>query len=119
MLFRSALAALARRLDVGGRTLVVGTEELMWLPTRLAALLPGDVVVQSTTRSPVLPADLPGYAVRSALLFPAPDEPGRASRLHGLPPEPYDDVVLVVDAPAWQPLAEALRPWGHVHVVQL
>ena len=114
-----ALHALAGRVDVGGRTLVVGTEELMWLPVRLAALLPGDVVVQSTTRSPVLPADLPGYAVRSALLFPAPDEPGRTSRLHGLPPEPYDDVVLVVDAPGWQPLSQALTPWGDVHVVAL
>ncbi|MCW2607617.1 MAG: hypothetical protein JWO60_2310, partial [Frankiales bacterium] len=117
----AALDLLAARLAprLGGRTLVVGTEELMWLPVRLAALLPGDVVVQSTTRSPVLPADLPGYAVRSALLFPSPDEPGRTSRLHGLPSTPYDDVVLVVDAPAWQPLADALTPWGDVHVVTL
>lgn len=118
-----ALAVLAGRLAprLGGRTLVVGTEELMWLPVRLAALLPGEVAVQSTTRSPVLPADLPGYAVRSALLAPAPDEPGRTTRLHGLPAEPYDDVVLVVDTPPGpaRPLAEALRPWGDVAVVTL
>jgi hypothetical protein len=116
-----ALGDLAARLAprLGGRTLVVGTEELMWLPVRLAALLPGEVVVQSTTRSPVLPADLPGYAVRSVLRAPAPDDPGRATRLHGLPAQPYDDVVLVVDTPAApaRPLAEALRPWGDVTVV--
>ena len=94
--------------------LVLGTEELMWLPLRLAAELPGNVVTHSTTRSPVLAADLPGYAVRRVLHFPAPDEPGRASRLHGLPDAPYADVVVVVDTPARDalPLAEALRPWA-------
>ena len=89
----------------------------------VAGSLPGEVVVQSTTRSPVLAADLPGYAVRRALLFPAPDEPGRTSRLHGLPDEPYADVVVVVDTPADAalPLAASLRPWASegVHVVSL
>ena len=122
----AALAGLADRLAPrlsGGPVLVLGTEELMWVPLRLAALLPGVVAYQSTTRSPVLPADLPGYAVRRALRFPAPDEPGRGSRLHGLPDEPYADVVVVVDTPATAalPLAEALRPWasGTVQVVAL
>ena len=73
---------------------------------------------QSTTRSPVLAADLPGYAVRRALRFPAPDEPARLSRLHGLPDEPYADVVVVTDTPAAAaaPLAEALRPWASATV---
>ncbi len=114
-------APVAARLS-GGPVLVLGTEELMWLPLRLAAALPGSVY-QSTTRSPVLAADLPGYAVRRVVHFPAPDEPGRGSRLHGLPDAPYADVVVVVDAPAAaaRPLAEALRPWatGSVLVVAL
>ena len=85
--------------------------------------------MQSTTRSPVLALDRAGYAVRRVLTAPAPDEPGRLTRLHNLldpaldAPEvaPYDDVVLVVDtvAEAARPLAEALRGWatGGVHVV--
>jgi len=106
----------------GGPLLVLGTEELMWLPLQLAeALAPAcsSVRYHSTTRSPVLAANLPGYAVRRALLFPAPDEPGRTSRLHGLPDEPYADVVVVVDAPhaAARPLAQALRPWASASVV--
>lgn len=115
----AAVPGLLPALD--GSVLVVGTEELMRVPVRLAALLGPDAVVCSTTRSPVLPADLPGYAVRRALLFPAPDEPGRTSRLHGLPDAPYRSVVVVVDAPGWAPLAEALRPWAQdaVHVVVL
>ena len=90
----------------------------MWAPLRLADLLPGEVAYQSTTRSPVLPADLPGDAVRRALRFPAPDEPARGSRLHGLPYEPYADVVVVVDTPAAgaAPVAEALRPWASASV---
>ena len=117
----AALAGLADRLAPrlsGGPVLVLGTEELMWAPLRLADLLPGEVAYQSTTRSPVLPADLPGYPVRRALRFPAPDEPARGSRLHGLPDEPYADVVVVVDtpAPAALPLAEALRPWASAGV---
>ncbi len=111
----AAVEALGVR--TSGRTLVVGTEELMRVPVRLAALLGAEVC--TTTRSPVLPADVDGYAVRRVLHFPAPDEPSRGSRLHGLPDTPYDDVVLVVDAPHWQPLAEALTPWGDVTVVEL
>ncbi len=115
--YEAPLAALAQRIAgrlSGGPVLVLGTEELMWLPLRLAGLLPGEVSYQSTTRSPVLPADLPGYAVRRALQFPAPDDPGRTSRLHGLPDSPYTDVVVVVDTPlqAGRPLADALTPWA-------
>jgi adenine/guanine phosphoribosyltransferase-like PRPP-binding protein len=117
------LAATAERLPLsGGPLLVLGTEELMWAPLRLAALLPGPVF-HSTTRSPVLPADLAGYAVHRALHFPAPDEPSRGSRLHGLPATAYADVVVVTDTPAAaaDPLAQALRPWAseRVHVVSL
>ena len=115
----AALTARVARHLSGGPVLVLGTEELMWLPLRLAADLPGQVVAHSTTRSPVLAADLPGYAVRRALTFPAPDEPGRTSRLHGLPDAPYADVVVVVDtpAPAAAPLADALRPWASGRVL--
>lgn len=123
--------------ELSGRVLVVGTEELMFLPTLLAAHLaeqPGlDVVTQSTTRSPVHAADQPGYAVRRTLEFAAPTEPGRPARLHNVvdPSAPvpdggawsdlrHDHVVVVVDASAEAsaPLAEALRPFADVvHVV--
>lgn len=122
----AALEQLAGRVSArlsGGPVLVLGTEELMWLPLRLADALPGPVAYHSTTRSPVLAADLPGYAVRRVLLFPAPDRPGRVSRLHGLLDAPYADVVVVVDTPVApaRPLAEALRPWAAeaVHLVVL
>ncbi|GAA0804560.1 phosphoribosyltransferase family protein [Spirilliplanes yamanashiensis] len=60
-----------------GDVLVLGAEELMYAPLRLAAALAGRVDTpvrfSSTTRSPVLPVDDPGYAVRTRLTFPAHD----------------------------------------------
>ncbi len=68
----------ARITELGGdRVLVVGTEELMYLPLRLAQHLAGDtgltVGFQSTTRSPVLAVDDPGYPIRRAISFADPE----------------------------------------------
>ncbi|HWU20525.1 MAG TPA: phosphoribosyltransferase domain-containing protein [Nocardioides sp.] len=123
---------------IGGSVLVVGVEELMYLPTLLAAALaerPGlEVRVQSTTRSPVHAADQPGYAVRRSLVFDAPNQPGRESRLHNLV-DPWlatagvpwaerrcDHVVVVTEAAAeaCSSLTEALRPYADiVHLLPL
>ncbi len=134
----AAAAALAPALAGSRGVLVLGTEELMYAPTVLAAALAArlagvPVTTQSTTRSPVHAADDPGYALRRSLSFPAPDEPSRVSRVHDLADPAAvptagrwsdlraDDVVVVVDAPAADaaPLAQALRPFAAraVHVV--
>ncbi len=71
------------------RVLVLGNEELMYAPLRLALALeeswatrpapgsgaPREVRFSTTTRSPVLAVDDPGYAIRSRLVFPAHDAP--------------------------------------------
>ncbi|WP_175084825.1 phosphoribosyltransferase [Candidatus Frankia nodulisporulans] len=85
-----------------GRTLVLGTEEFMYVPMRIARALArggaGDVRYQSTTRSPVHPLDADGCAIRSALTFPAPDDPRRVSHVYNVRPGRYDDIVVIVDA---------------------
>jgi hypothetical protein len=100
-------AAVAETAEGSGRLHVLGTEELMYVPTRLAAELAAstgrEVVVSTTTRSPVLVVDEPGYAVRSVLEFPAHDDPAdeAASRyaynVTGPAGETPATVVLVVD----------------------
>ncbi|WP_406198240.1 phosphoribosyltransferase [Kitasatospora sp. NBC_01560] len=110
-----ALAAqLAEALDGDdGRVLVLGFEELMYAPLRLAGaladLLPGGddrVRFSTTTRSPVLAVDDPGYAIRTRLAFPAHDDPDdSASRERYAynvapgtdPARRFGAVVLVVD----------------------
>ncbi|MFE9387868.1 phosphoribosyltransferase [Streptomyces sp. NPDC006784] len=63
------------------RVLVLGSEELMYAPLMLAAELErrtegrAEVRFSTTTRSPVLAVDDPGYAIRTALRFPAHDLP--------------------------------------------
>jgi hypothetical protein len=97
-----AAAVRAALTTPGGRTLVLGTEELMYTPMRIAEALArsgtGQVRYQSTTRSPVHPIDVDGYAIRTALTFPAPDDTRRDSHVYNVRPGLYDDIVVVVDA---------------------
>ncbi len=69
----TAAAALATACADAARILLIGTEELMYLPLRLALELARDplhaVAFQSTTRSPVHAVDRPGYPVRRRIDF--------------------------------------------------
>jgi hypothetical protein len=122
----AALPGLAARLGVRSaeRTLVLGTEELMQLPLRLAQALADaghDVAFSTTTRSPALVVDQPDYALRSGLTFPAHDDPADgpgpryAYNLGGPADPPWDHVLVVVDPPGDTPalhsgLLAALTP---------
>ncbi|MFE7772629.1 phosphoribosyltransferase domain-containing protein [Streptomyces sp. NPDC057445] len=92
------------------RVLVLGCEELMYAPLRLAQALEqhGDreVLYSTTTRSPVLAIDDPGYAIRSRLVFPAHDDPadGPGERYaYNVVGGGFDAVVAVVDSAADTP----------------
>lgn len=134
----AAVAALASRLaaelpaerpfdviDAGvPRVLVLGTEELMYAPLRLAAALAvaqpaTEVRYQSTTRSPVAPLDRDGYTIRCALTFAAPDEPERESFVYNVRPGIADHIVVVTDGGDTAPLLSALSGCAPVTEVQL
>ncbi|MFH0518873.1 phosphoribosyltransferase [Streptomyces sp. M41] len=99
-----ALPAQARRV------LVLGFEELMYAPLRLARELErttdAEVRYSTTTRSPVLAVDDPGYAIRTRLVFPAHDDPadGPGERYaYNVAGAGFDAVVAVVDSTADTP----------------
>ena len=87
----------------------------------------------TTTRSPVLAVDDPGYAIRTSVTFPSHDDPddGPGPRFAhnvapGVDPERrFTDIVVIIDSPA--DTAELSLPGGltdsvagwcdHVHVV--
>lgn len=104
-------ARLAQVLPADGEVLVLGFEELMHAPLRLAEALaddhPGLVVRSSTTtRSPVLAVDADGYAIRHRLVFASHDEPadGPGERYaYNIPPGRFAAVALVVDGPGDRP----------------
>ncbi|MFJ7069503.1 phosphoribosyltransferase [Streptomyces sp. NPDC101115] len=108
-----ALPAMTERLTeaLGGarRVLVLGFEELMYAPLRLALALERagrDVRYSTTTRSPVLAVDDPGYAIRTRLVFPAHDGPadGPGERYaYNVAGGGFDAVVAVVDSVADTP----------------
>ncbi|WP_327269657.1 phosphoribosyltransferase [Streptomyces sp. NBC_01218] len=92
------------------RVLVLGFEELMYAPLRLGTelerLTDAEVRYSTTTRSPVLAVDDPGYAIRSRLVFPAHDAPadGPGDRYaYNIAGAGFDAVVAVVDSHADTP----------------
>ncbi|WBO66587.1 phosphoribosyltransferase [Streptomyces camelliae] len=103
-----ALPAAARRV------LVLGFEELMYAPLRLAReleqVMDAEVRFSTTTRSPVLALDDPGYAIRTRLVFPAHDDPadGPGERYaYNVAGAGFDAVVTVVDSVADTPALHA------------
>ncbi|MCP3758244.1 phosphoribosyltransferase [Streptomyces sp. TBY4] len=107
----AALPGMADRLTaaLGGtpeRVLVLGNEELMYAPLRLAQALEAsgaaaEVRFSTTTRSPVLAVDDPGYAIRTRLVFPAHDAPadGPGDRYaYNVAGARFDAVIAVVDS---------------------
>ncbi|MCP3821179.1 phosphoribosyltransferase domain-containing protein [Streptomyces sp. A3M-1-3] len=93
------------------RVLVLGFEELMYAPLRLARALEDagaapEVRYSTTTRSPVLAVDDPGYAIRSRIVFPAHDAPadGPGERYaYNVAGAGFDAIVAVVDSAADTP----------------
>ncbi|MFF0714956.1 phosphoribosyltransferase [Streptomyces bauhiniae] len=115
----AALPGMAARIadalpDGSRRVLVLGFEELMYAPLRLAAELertvPAEVRYSTTTRSPVLAVDDPGYAIRTRLAFLAHDDPadGPGERYaYNVAGAGFDTVVAVVDSAADTPALHA------------
>ncbi|MGW1195188.1 phosphoribosyltransferase [Streptomyces sp. NPDC002536] len=86
------------------RVLVLGNEELMYAPLRLAEELErtlagtASVRYSTTTRSPVLPVDDPGYAIRTRIAFPAHDAPDGDRYAYNVAGGGFDAIVAVVDS---------------------
>ncbi|MGP3947423.1 phosphoribosyltransferase [Streptomyces sp. 7N604] len=102
--------------EAAPRALVLGFEELMYAPLRIAQALEAElggraeVRFSTTTRSPVLAVDDPGYAIRTRLSFPAHDDPadGPGDRYaYNVAGAGFEAVVAVVDSAADTPALHA------------
>ncbi|MGW4388380.1 phosphoribosyltransferase [Streptomyces sp. NPDC004685] len=114
----AALPAMAARLAAplgdARRVLVLGFEELMYAPLALAREVEKGTQAQvrysTTTRSPVLAVDDPGYAIRTRLVFPSHDDPddGPGERYaYNVAGGDFDAIVAVVDSTADTPQLRA------------
>jgi hypothetical protein len=101
-----AAAVSAAHLDPARPLVVIGHEELMYLPQRVAAELSAHVdapiVSQTTTRSPAHVIDDPGYPLRRGYHFDAPEPDEARDRYVYNATHDFDDaqIVMIVDAPA-------------------
>ncbi|KKD06918.1 phosphoribosyltransferase [Streptomyces sp. WM6386] len=108
----AALPAMAARLaealpQDARRVHILGFEELMYAPLRLARELEqitdAEVRYSTTTRSPVLAVDDPGYAIRTRIAFPSHDNPadGPGERYaYNIAGADFDAIVAVIDSTA-------------------
>ena len=114
---RAAMSLAAASLPVArdGRTLVLGDEELLYLPQLLAAALGPDVRTSSTTRTPAVTIDRPGYPLRTVLTFGSTEDGRRPAYAYNVAASAYPDagnapgfdhIVLVTDAPRGPRTAE-------------
>ncbi|KAA0921808.1 phosphoribosyltransferase [Rhodococcus sp. ANT_H53B] len=105
--FDSAIDALAATVDSSlpgsAPVVVIGHEELMYLPLRLAAALQErghTALFQTTTRSPAYVLDVPGYPLRRGFEFTAPEDESGLRYLYNASGPDDATLVLVADAPA-------------------
>ncbi|MFC5653149.1 phosphoribosyltransferase family protein [Paenibacillus solisilvae] len=78
-------------------TLVMGTGEFMYVPMRIAAEMGGNVVYQSTTRSPIHPSRGPEYGIQSGYGYPSPDDPGTRNFVYNVDPDQYEDIFILFE----------------------
>ncbi len=105
----------------------------MYLPQLLAIALGDDVRTSTTTRTPAVVIDRPGYPLRTVLAFGSTDDGRRPAYAYNVAPsrhcEPgnapgFDDIVLVTDAPRGPRTSDlvaklAASARGSVHVLTL
>ncbi|MEV0945087.1 phosphoribosyltransferase family protein [Rhodococcus sp. NPDC049939] len=101
----SAAAALCGRLDPDRPVIVIGHEELMYLPLRIAESMSTSgyrVRFQTTTRSPAYVLDHAGYPLRRGFRFTAPENGEDEPRFLYNAQWPEEDpvVVAVIDTAA-------------------
>jgi TRSP domain C terminus to PRTase_2 len=80
-----------------GTTLCMGTGEFMYLPMLLASFMGDDVWYQSTTRSPIHPAEKEEYAVKNAFPYASPDDPDVRNFIYNIPEKRYDELFLFLE----------------------
>ncbi|MFI8566276.1 phosphoribosyltransferase [Rhodococcus sp. NPDC078407] len=105
--FDTAIEAVAATVDAAlddsTSVVVIGHEELMYLPLRLAATLQKrghTALFQTTTRSPAYVADVPGYPLRRGFEFTAPEDDSALRYLYNASAPDDATLILVADAPA-------------------
>lgn len=79
----------------GGKTLVLGTGEFMYIPMRIAALLGKNVYFHSTTRSPIYAHEK--SFIQTQYTFESPEQCGVENYVYNIPKKHYTDAIIVIE----------------------
>lgn len=84
-----------------GKLLCLGTEEFIFIPCFISSKLGDEVAFHSTTRSPILPASLPGcsYPIRQKYRFSSPNDTNRTNYVYNIPNNEYAQAFLFLEKP--------------------
>ncbi len=81
-----------------GRSLFLGTGELLYIPLKLAETLGESVSFQSVTRTPNLPLKENNYEIRNIDVFPSTLDPTRNEFIYNMECDNFDNVVLFLES---------------------
>ena len=104
------------------KTLVIGTEENMFLPIYFATIIDADM--KATTRSPIEPSTEEGYPIFSRVILNSAYEGGRVTYLYNMDSgdfERYERFVVFVEdsSPLFEEeMKKLLSPYGEVMIVK-
>ncbi len=82
---------------VQGKTLILGTEEFMYIPLRIANELEGDIYFKSTTRSPIFPLDNGNYPIKGGIKFRSTYNKNIINYLYNVEQDKYDTIMLFIE----------------------
>lgn len=89
------LSSALRKKRVGGKALVIGTGECMYIPMQIASRLGEDVYFQSTTRSPIYSHEQ--TLIYNKFCFESPENAGVTNYLYNIPKGKYQEVIIVLE----------------------
>ncbi|MGB3368478.1 MAG: phosphoribosyltransferase [Acidaminobacteraceae bacterium] len=97
--FKSRLDDISSKLQdyVKGKTLILGTEEFMYLPLKIASYIGGDISYKSTTRSPIYPCDDSNYPIKSGISFESFYNKDVNNYVYNIVEEEYDTILVFVE----------------------
>ncbi|WP_445492985.1 phosphoribosyltransferase family protein [Niallia sp. 03133] len=97
----------------GGKTLVLGTGEFMYIPMKIASYMGENVYYQSTTRSPIYANDEVHYGAKTSYTFPNPEDHDIVNYLYNISIHSYEEIFIFferkVDKDKLQPLLKGLN----------
>ena len=81
----------------GGKTLVIGTGEFMYVPMQLASHMGSDVYFQATTRSPIYQTNQESYTIQNKFIFDSPENGGLINHLYNIQPYQYEEIFIFIE----------------------